>query len=105
MVQSNSHRQEPEASSHLPTQVRLTLLLEAHPVRGLGCPHTLEGLQGAARRSRIRRPGLPPRPFPPSFLPVPHLPWGSMGPDKGRAGSPSSARTVMHTDWERDSRW
>lgn len=51
------------------------------------------------------RPSLPPRPFPPSLLPAPHLLWGSMGPDKGRAGSPSSARTIMHTDWERDSRW
>lgn len=42
-----------------PTQASPTLLPEAHPVRGLRCPDTLDGLQGAARKSRIREPGLP----------------------------------------------
>lgn len=97
---------EPAAPSHLPTQATLTLLLEAHPVRGLGYPDTLDGLQGAARRSRISEAWSPTPgpPHPPPSCP-PHLPCGTMGPSRGGAGSPSSACTIMHTDWESDSRW
>lgn len=71
-----------------PTQVQAILtLLEAYPVRGLGCLDTLDGLQGTMARSRVVSLTLPPKPHPtptgsPVFKP---LTWHHE-PKKGRCG-------------------
>lgn len=72
-------------------------------MRGLCCPDTLDGLQGTAGGSRSGEAAPQPPPSPPSC--PSYLGCGTMGPDRGGAGSPSRACTIMHTDWESDSRW
>jgi hypothetical protein len=72
-----------------PTQVQAILtLLEACPVRGLGCLDTLDGLQGTMARSRVvsLTPPLQPQSPPPTGSPVfKPLTWHHE-PKKGRCG-------------------